>query len=78
MEFSPHLEESRYKPNIPSYFPKLDEPVWNEVIPDRFSYYLTSDEETWNSYVAATTMNEKYNVDILDVISAQKFSSFIL
>ena len=78
MEITPRLEESRYKPDIPSYFPQLPEPAWNEVIPNRFSYYLTSDEETWNSYVAHTTMNEKYNVDILDVISVEKFSSFIL
>ena len=41
-------------------------------------YHLANDEQTWDRYASATTLPYYYHVNILDVISAKKFSPLIL
>ena len=65
-------------PNLPSYVPRIYGTVWNEIIKDKMSYYLTADEIRWDRYKAATGLPYYYHVNILDVVNARKYSSFVL
>ena len=48
------------------------------MIPGKFYYNLATDEKTWDRYAAATGLPYYYHVNILDVVSARKFSPLIL
>ena len=78
MEVVPHLQAPLNSPDLPSYIPRIRKTIWNEIVPDKMYYYLTADEKTWDRYKAATGLPYYYHVNILDVVNARKYSSFIL